>query len=450
MKRLLPIPLSLELAAAALIALVITNAATGLFFRMAWDGSVERRFQTEFAKRAASAATAVLAAPDAASRERLLRALTGVGQRVSLSSAPAARSGGRDDAALIAQLLAIEPSLAGLDIRMEDHGPRPRWRRHDMVQGTVRGIAVLTLSVRQPDGTWINAEFDLPVPFDPTYPLLLSGGVLVLMLVLVSLWVARRVVRPLQALERAAENLGPGDPPQPVPERGPRAVQAAIRAFNAMSRRLLSALDGQRVVMAAVAHDLRSPITALRLRAEFVADAETREKIVATLDDMQTMTEAVIDVARAGRSSEPARLVDLAALTESLCEDLADTGAAVRYAGGASARARLRVTEAGRALRNLLENAARYGGGATVSLEVTDGMARVHVDDEGPGIPADQLEAVFQPFARLETSRSRETGGHGLGLTIARMIARAHGGDVTLSLRAPKGLRATLSIPVSA
>jgi signal transduction histidine kinase len=240
--------------------------------------------------------------------------------------------------------------------------------------------------------------------------------------------------------------LGPGDPPAPVPERGPRAVRAAIQSFNAMSTRLLATLESQRVVMAAVAHDLRSPITSLRLRAEFVTDADTKERMLETLADMQTMTEAVIDLARAGKSTEEARLLDLNALAESLTQDIADSGAPVSFQTGAAARAMIRRSEVTRALRNLVENAIRYGGRARVSLEIREGFAAIHIDDDGPGVPADQLEALFMPFARLESSRSQETGGHGLGLTIARMIARGHGGDVTLQNRTPRGLRATLRL----
>lgn len=419
---------------------------------MAWQGSVEHRFRVEFAERAAHAVAAVLAAETADSRERILKAMSGPGQRVSISAVSDVDANERQDDRLIATLRALEPGLSNREVRVAAETRRPRWRvrEGDSDSSVVRAIAVMSMSVSTDDGTWINVDFDLPVPFDPTTPLLLSGSILVFMLLLVALWISRRVVRPLKALELAASALGPGDPPAPVPERGPRAVKAAIQSFNAMSRRLLSTLESQRVIMAAVAHDLRSPITSLRLRSEFVSDAETKERMLATLDEMQTMTEAVIDLARAGKSSEPLRLVDLGVLCESLCEDMAETGAAVRFEGLRGVRASLRVSEVTRALRNLIENAVRYAGGATVSLTQAADMAIVTIDDEGPGVPEDQLEALFTPFARLESSRNLETGGYGLGLTISRMIARGHGGDVTLNNRTPKGLRATLRLPFAA
>lgn len=455
MKRFWPIPLWLELIAAVLIALLVTNAATGLFFRMAWHGAVEQRFRQDFAERAAHAVAAVLAADNANSRTRLLKAMSGPGQRVSLSSDAAVSEHDRLDANLIDLVRRLEPGLQGHEVRVARETRLPRWRREDYGENEngrpirFNALAVMTLSARAQDGAWINAEFNLPVPFDPSFPLLFSALVLFAALSGVAFWISRRIVRPLQALESAAKSLGPGDPPAAVPERGPRAVQAAIRAFNAMSQRVSAMLEGQRVVMAAVAHDLRSPITSLRLRAEFVSDSDTKDRMLATLNEMQTMTEAVIDLARLGKSSEASRLVDLRALTESLCEDMAETGDKVTFLGGADARALSRVSEVTRALRNLIENAVRYGGGAQVSLTAQGGDVSIQIDDDGPGVPQDQIEALFTPFARLESSRNMETGGHGLGLTISRMIARGHGGDVTLVNRTPCGLRATLRLPAA-
>lgn len=451
MKRIWPPPLWLELVAAVSIALLITNAATGVFFRMAWQGSVEQRFRTEFAEWAAHAVAAVLAAESAESRERILKAMSGPGQRVSISAVPDVDLRERQDDQLIALLRQLEPSLKNQEVRVAaaTRTSRPHWRVREGDARGMRAIAVMSMSVSARDGAWVNVDFDLPVPFDPTAPLLLSGGILVLMLLCVALWISRRIVQPLKMLETAASALGPGDAPALVPERGPRAVKAAIRSFNAMSQRLLAAMESQRVVTAAVAHDLRSPITSLKLRAEFVSDAETKERMLETLTEMETMTEAVIDLVRAGKSSEAARLLDLGALADSIVQDIADAGAPAVFDTSAEARVMIRRSEISRALRNLIENAVRYGGSAKVSMTAANGQAQIYIDDEGPGVPEDQLEVLFMPFARLETSRSRDTGGHGLGLTIARMIARGHGGDVTLENLSPKGLRATLRLPLA-
>jgi signal transduction histidine kinase len=453
----------LELIGAVFVSMIVTNFATTIFFQMAWEGTIEPRFRTAFAERGAHAVTAVLLAENDEVRSRLIKGLSGPGQRLSISSAPDLSATASSDLAMVAMVKRVEPILAGRDIRISQLRGKPNWRfarnrdgKREEIESPpplgigVPSIAVMTISVQGDNGTWINADFDLPVPFSPVFPLMMSLGVLVVMLVIVSFWMSRRIVRPLKALENAASAMGHGDPPSPVPESGPRAVKAAIHAFNTMSQRLLAALDSQRTIMAAVAHDLRSPITSLRLRTEFVSDAETKERMLETLAEMETMTEAVIDLVRAGKSSEEARLLDLGALADSLVQDIADTGSAVSFEPGAEAHVMLRRSEVARALRNLIENAVRYAGSARVSLAVEKGFALVHIDDEGPGVPEDQLEALFMPFARLETSRNKETGGHGLGLTIARMVARGHGGDVTLHNRAPKGLRATLRLPLSA
>ena len=165
-------------------------------------------------------------------------------------------------------------------------------------------------------------------------------------------------------------------------------------------------------------------------------------------NEMQGMTEAVLDAVRFDGTGEAARPVDVATLADSLCVDMAEMGADVSYRGEAALICTCRAAEVRRAVRNLIENAVRYGKLARVSTEARDGLGTIHVDDEGPGIPAADMERVFEPFARLDESRSKETGGYGLGLSIARLIARGHGGDVTLENRASGGLRATLTLPL--
>jgi len=268
-------------------------------------------------------------------------------------------------------------------------------------------------------------------------------------LLLASLWMGRRVARPLQRLAEAARRLRTGEAREAVPETGPQPVREAARAFNAMSERVTTTLQSQRALMAAVAHDLRTPIAALRVRAEFVTDEDTRSRLLQTIGEMQAMTEAVLDAVRIDGSSEPARSVDVAVLADSLCADLAEVGGDVSYTSDVALACVCRAAEVRRALRNLIENALRYGVRARVSAETVDGTAAIHVDDDGPGIPEAELERVFEPFARLEHSRSAETGGYGLGLAIGRLIARGHGGDVTLKNRSGGGLRATLTLPLA-
>jgi signal transduction histidine kinase len=220
-----------------------------------------------------------------------------------------------------------------------------------------------------------------------------------------------------------------------------------MAAFNRMQERLRRFLDDRTRMLAAVSHDLRTPITSLRLRAEFVEDDETRARILATLDEMQAMVEATLAFAREEARSEPTRIVDLAALVESTAADLADLGAAIEVAPAERLPYGCRPVALRRALRNLLENAVRYGERCHVRLEHDRSEVRIIIEDEGPGIPEDQQGRVFEPFVRLEESRSAETGGIGLGLAIARSIARAHGGDIRLQNLPGRGLRVSLSLP---
>lgn len=268
-------------------------------------------------------------------------------------------------------------------------------------------------------------------------------------LLLAALFMGRRVARPLQVLAGAAQKLMRGEDLQPVPETGPAPVREAARAFNAMSARVTTTLKSQSAMMSAIAHDLRTPLSVLRVRAEFVTDEETRNRLLDTIAEMQSMTESVLNAMRIDGSGEPARAVDMSVLVESLCADLEELQMNVTFAGAPSVTLTCRIAEIRRALRNLVENAVRYGAAAQVSLEKTDRELLIHIDDQGPGIPEDQLERVIEPFARIEESRSTDTGGHGLGLAIARLIARAHGGDISLSNRLGGGLRASMRLPLN-
>jgi signal transduction histidine kinase len=257
----------------------------------------------------------------------------------------------------------------------------------------------------------------------------------------------RRMTRPMADLAAAAERLGRGEAVPPVPERGPEDVRQTTRAFNRMHGRLQRFVQDRTRMLAAISHDLRTPLTSLRLRAEFVDDDETRTKILETLDEMERMTEATLAFAREEARREDTRTVDLAALVESLCEDLRDLDMEVTYSGPPSLLYPCRSVSLKRALRNLIENAVTYGRRALVTLAPADQGVQITIDDDGPGIPEADFERVFAPFVRLEESRSQETGGIGLGMAIARSIVRGHGGDITLANRAGGGLCVTLHLP---
>ncbi|WP_255467784.1 ATP-binding protein [Reyranella sp. CPCC 100927] len=302
------------------------------------------------------------------------------------------------------------------------------------------------LTVPLGDGRWLNAFFAKRLPSVWSSQSYLSLGLTALALSLIAVVIAGRIAQPLRQLAQAAEGLGRGEQVEPVPERGPTDVRRTAEAFNQMQTRLRRFVEDRTRMLAAIGHDLRTPLTSLRLRAEFVSDEETREKLLATVEEMQTMTEATLAFAREDASGEATRAVDFPALLESLCADLADLGWNVNVSETGPMPYRCRPDALRRALRNLIENAVRYGGEARVALSQTADGLEITIDDDGPGIPDQDLERVFQPFVRLENSRNRETGGVGLGLSIARSIVRAHGGDVILANR-PDGLRATIRLP---
>jgi signal transduction histidine kinase len=204
-------------------------------------------------------------------------------------------------------------------------------------------------------------------------------------------------------------------------------------------------IGNQRVLLASIGHDLRTPITSLRLKSEFIDDDGLRAQFQGSLDELQALTEAALDAARNGVGDEEPREVDVSALTESLCVDLSDMGQDVTFAEGAPTYAHCRPNEIRRAARNLVENAIKYGIRARVRVNAEGGQhVSIIVDDDGPGLQREDIARVFEPFVRLSSSSNGK--GHGLGLTLARTIARAHGGDIKLENRGGCGLSATLTL----
>jgi signal transduction histidine kinase len=307
---------------------------------------------------------------------------------------------------------------------------------------------VLRTEVQLIDGRW--ARFDTEQPATPQalpLRLALTLGVLLLSVLALSYVAVRWVVRPLQQLTHAAEALGRDLDRPPLPEDGPREVQQAARAFNTMQRRLSTFINDRTRVLTALSHDLKTPLTRLRLRAELLDDDMLRGKIEADLAEMQAMVVQTLEFMR-GLGNEPRVAVDVDALLRALQADQAALGRTLHVEGAATCGPWTGVASLlRRCLGNLADNAAQYAGGATVRLGDSPGQLELHVLDHGPGIPEADLERVFEPFYRLEGSRSRSTGGTGLGLGIARNIARGFGGDLVLRNRPEGGLDAVLTLP---
>ena len=307
-----------------------------------------------------------------------------------------------------------------------------------------------TASVALADGRWLNVAVG-PPPGAPAWGLAFVAVFLLsaLGIAAVAVLTGRRLARPMRGLANAAGRLGRGEAVADLSEAGPVETRETVRAFNLMRARLDRYVSDRTAMLAAVSHDLRTPITSLRLHAEFVEDAETKAKILAALDEMQRMTGDALAFIREDARQEETRTVDLHALLDSVAADLGELGHDIAVADSGRVLVACRAAALRRALRNLLENAAAYGGRAAARIERDGPEIRVVVEDEGPGIPDADLERVFEPFVRLEASRSRDTGGSGLGLAIARGIVRGHGGDIRLENRAGGGLRATVALPDS-
>lgn len=261
-------------------------------------------------------------------------------------------------------------------------------------------------------------------------------------------WLAvRQATRPLSRLADAADALGRDLHAPPLAEDGPMEVGRAARAFNAMQRAIHRHVAERTEILAAISHDLKTPLTRLRLRAENHAPPEQRPRFVADIDAMHAMIQDGLDYAESASLREPRQLLNLGPLCEALAEDMRDAGHDCLCQGQVEAPVHAAPRALRRALQNLLDNAVRYGQRARVQLGEDHGRIVIGIEDDGPGIPPDQLERVFDPFLRLEISRSRATGGSGLGLSIARNLLRAHGGDVRLHNLAHGGLRAEVRLP---
>ena len=298
------------------------------------------------------------------------------------------------------------------------------------------------------DGVLVTFDTTLsPQTMDLPQRLALTLLVLLVSVALLSWLAVRWVTGPLSALADAAERLGQDIHRRPMPESGPTEVRAAARAFNTMQRRLSSFISERTRILTAMSHDLKTPITRLRLRAELLEDEALRTKFVMDLDQMQAMVQEALEFMRDGGSAEALQATDLMALLESMQTDYRDCGREVEIEGRFDGPFAARPQALRRCLGNLLDNALRYGKRALIVVEARPDVLVLRVRDAGPGIAEDELEKVFEPFYRSEASRSRDTGGTGLGLGIARNIARAHGGDINLSNLAGGGLEARFSMP---
>lgn len=308
----------------------------------------------------------------------------------------------------------------------------------------------LRFAVQLPGGEWLAIEPKSDgLEFARLIRNLLMPLTVVLLICGLSVWVARSVVRPLTDLSAAAERLGREREPTPLGTYGSPELDAIAGSFNEMQHRLKRFVDDRLQMVAAISHDLRTPLTRLRLSAEYLPDPEQRRLVLADIDDMEAIVNSTLTFASQQLNREPMGTVDLASLLISICDTASDAGCAVSYAGPDHAHASCQPVALRRALANLIDNGCKYATSVRVTLAAGPEDLRIVVADDGPGIPPDQVQAALRPFVRLETSRNRATGGTGLGLTIADEVIRAHRGTLAFAAAAPHGLEVTVTLPRS-
>ena len=332
-------------------------------------------------------------------------------------------------------------------VRGDDRGPRPG-PPADGAQRSPPGVGrIFDVTVTLPDGEKVVFRAPAPQPGPPLpRQIFLELGLLALFLTFVLYFMTRTITRPLSDLARAADAVGRGENVPPLQEQGARELRDATRAFNAMQDRLHRYLDSRTRVLAAMSHDLRTPLTRLRLRAESIDDDALRERFVGDIDEMTQMVNGALNLFKGLTDTESYAPVLVDELLKSMQAEYAELGESIVIEGHSNGPISAKPTALKRCLSNLLHNAVKYGERAHV--RIADGAAlTIAIRDAGEGIPAADLERVFEPFFRMESSRSRDTGGAGLGLSIARDIAQAHGGAIVLKNLPGRGLEALLTLP---
>jgi signal transduction histidine kinase len=266
---------------------------------------------------------------------------------------------------------------------------------------------------------------------------------------LLGAWAARALTAPLSSFARAAQSFSLSGGAAPLPERGPEEIRSVAKALNRMRERITTLIEDRTRMLAAISHDLRTPITRMRLRAEFIEDDVHRGRMMSDLDQMRSMLESVLSFLRNDRKLEAMTLTDIATTLQLVTDQFADMGHKIAYDGPEHAMATVRPEDLHRSITNLVENAVRFGAEATIRLKVSPDIVTIEVEDDGPGISDERKDVMLEPFARGDDARNMDgAAGFGLGLSIARSIVLAHGGELSLNDRQPRGLIVRIQLPV--
>lgn len=455
-----------QLALLLVLVLLVAQAITILILAGERQGAL-RSASLEHVFQRITDAYSLLDTTDPERQERILRALSSPALQLSIDTSPYLTGDGTTS---ISRQLATELNLPAEKVRstMEadeseclpdrdrDHERRDKHDEEDEHHDEEEEHReehrecppILSVSLALSSGEWFNARAQPPAPsLLWLRATLTSVGITAVLLTLTLLLAIRRILRPVNELSRAAHAFGRGEVIR-IPERGPEDIREVTRAFNRMQQQVSRAQEDRERLLAALAHDLRTPITSMRLRVEMLPEGEDRDRLLDSLREMQHLAEATLDFIR-GSNTEQHRRYDLATLLESLCDDLREMDLPVEYESSPRCVLQGQPEAVKRAVRNLIENAVKYGQKAAVTLESGDQEAVITITDQGPGIPESERDQVFRPFYRLERSRNRDTGGAGLGLAIARTLIRGMGGDIRLdSGPEGKGLQVRVTLPL--
>ena len=383
-------------------------------------------------------AAQLLGATPAAGRSRLLADIAQAFPQLDLESLP-------PDAAAAAAAAAEETD--NLDL-------------HNLGRRLGSGYRIFSLAdakgdhkvgIALPDGAMISAKMP-PDHRQPPFwggPWMMTLLFAVISVTLLGLWAARALTAPLSSFARAAESFSLNGAAAPLPERGPEEIRSVARALNRMRERITALIDDRTRMLAAISHDLRTPITRMRLRSEFIEDGAHRERMLSDLDQMRSMLESVLSFLRNDRKLEPMTLADIASTLQLITDQFADMGHKVAYDGPGHAMATVRPDDLHRAVTNLVENAVRFGAEATIRLIPSPEQMTIEIEDDGPGISDARKDVMLEPFVRGDDARNMdEASGFGLGLSIARSIVLAHGGELSLHDRQPHGLIVRIRMPL--
>lgn len=427
--------------AVLVIGLVALHLASLWAYRLGLDSEVGLTNAARTAERLIAIQSTLSALP-ADQREETAHSLSGGALEVHYSKVPLAVA----SAVLTSPASALRTEIAKRAQAEPDSGL--------IVGSPAQGIDnrsdphLMLVSMRLPDGGWVNTNIAvLDGPHHSMRAILVSTALMALGVLGIALGMARSVTNPIRKCADEAKRVYVANEPEPIPVNGPREVRKLATAFNEMQLRVKKLVDERTLMLAAISHDLKSPLARLRLRSDDVADEDVRGAIEADVDDMLQMINSSLEFLRSHHTGEERQRLDLSAIIETICDDLADLGHKVSLERRDKAIVTGRRLALKRAFANLIGNALKYGDTATVRVSTTSEAIAIQIADSGPGIPENEIENVFRPYYRIEASRNRDTGGTGLGLTVALSIIESHGGSLQLRNRAEGGLVAAVVLP---